>query len=128
MEAVVYSLSINVNGVKKRYIGSTISFETRVHQHLCKLLGRRHTIEQMQSDFDANGRQVLIGILAFTNLGRQHKLEHEFQVKYKTYDERYGYNYKDPALRAYRSAAGLPVFQKSNKGKTWKQRKKRAES
>lgn len=97
------------NSVTKRiYVGRTRCPETRFKIHMSQLRGNRHKNELLQSDFNMYGEQSFEIEVVEQNENLTRKgIEGGWMLKLKTYDKRYGYNYKDP-------------FIWSNKGKTTK--------
>lgn len=97
------------NKVTKRiYVGRTCMPQTRFEKHMSDLRGKRHKNELMQSDFDKYGQESFEFQVVEQNENLTRKgIEGGWMLKLKTYDRRYGYNYKDP-------------FIWSNKGKSTK--------
>lgn len=79
------------------YVGRTRAPERRYKQHINALRSKRHTNELMQSDFDLYGEdsfciEVVDQRENLTRIG----IEGMWIVKLRTFDKKYGYNYKDP--------------------------------
>lgn len=79
------------------YVGRSCNPQHRFKQHMYALNGRYHKNELMQEDFDLHGKdsfqmEIVQESFNFTRSG----IEGEWIVKLRTYDKRFGYNYKDP--------------------------------
>ena len=95
MQKTIYCIRNNVTG--RVYIGMTQNPQRRFEQHLSALRGRKHKNELMQEDFDRYGSVFSIEILD-TDARCQEHAEQKWILKFKSYDKRYGYNYKDPSI------------------------------
>lgn len=86
------------NEVTKRgYVGRSYRPDYRYMQHINSLKAKRHTNEQMQRDFEDYGEksfsmEIVESAETFTGKG----IEGKWILKMKSFDRRYGYNYKDP--------------------------------
>lgn len=86
------------NDVTKRvYVGRSYRPDYRYRQHINSLKAKRHTNEQMQRDFEDYGEksffmEIVESAETFTGKG----IEGKWILKMKSFDRRYGYNYKDP--------------------------------
>lgn len=91
----VYILTNTVT--KKSYVGSCQSVKYRMKTHKYSLSHHRRTVEQMQKDYDLYGWESfalkIIGWYKDWNDGK--RLEKFYMQVLRTYDPRYGYNYKD---------------------------------
>lgn len=97
--AVIYSLINLANG--KRYIGRTRNPMMRIFSHLTALKGRYHKNPLINKDSDCMfGFEILEEDVRFID---ETEREFHYIVEYKTYDERYGYNCNDPAIRTTKS-------------------------
>ena len=95
MQKTIYCIRNNVTG--RVYIGMTQNPQRRFEQHLSALRGRKHKNELMQEDFDRYGSVFSLEILD-TDARCQEHAEQKWILKFKSYDKRYGYNYKDPSI------------------------------
>ena len=95
MQKTIYCSRNNVTG--RVYIGMTQNPQRRFEQHLSALRGRKHKNELMQEDFDRYGSVFSLEILD-TDARCQEHAEQKWILKFKSYDKRYGYNYKDPSI------------------------------
>lgn len=90
---VIYMITHNVT--KRMYIGSTGNFNTRMRIHLNALRSGRHSIEDMQKDFDDYGEDYTIEILDEINSSESFRKEYDYMDNYKSRIRGLGYNYKD---------------------------------
>ena len=95
MQKTIYCIRNNFTG--RVYIGMTQNPQRRFEQHLSALRGRKHKNELMQEDFDTYGSVFSLEILD-TDARCQEHAEQKWILKFKSYDKRYGYNYKDPSI------------------------------
>lgn len=91
----IYVLTNKETG--RKYVGRSCVPEKRFRQHVNALKARRHTNELMQYDFERFGidsfeMEIVDSSRNFTRTS----LEGSWMLKLRTYDTRYGYNYKDP--------------------------------
>lgn len=94
-QAVIYSLINLANG--KRYIGRTRNPRQRISNHLAALKGHYHKNPLINKDSDCMfGFEILEENVSF--LERSNREVH-YILEYRTFDERYGYNCNDPALK-----------------------------
>ena len=92
---VIYSLVNLYNG--KRYIGRTRNPKQRLNSHLSALKGRFHANHLINKDSDCLfGFEILEENVPFVD---ETDRELFYIAEYKTFDERYGYNCNDPAVR-----------------------------
>lgn len=107
--------AIQHNTTKKMYIGSSHDVEKRYKSHIWALRGGKHTVPDMQADFDEHGEDYSVFILDEITCYSEKGLEYEWMRKYQTVDRRYGYNYKDKervishAINFVPYKEGLPV-------------------
>ena len=117
MEDYIYSIKCKANG--KRYIGRSIRPKVRMKNHVSLLKNHRHPVKMLQSDFDMYGEDgfdfTVIAENTGGKTGRGGNEEYSYMRKYKTYDERYGYNYSDMAMYHERKLNGLPVRESNRK-------------
>ena len=90
---VIYMITHNVT--KRMYIGSTGKFKTRIRLHLNALRAGRHSIEDMQKDFDMFGEDYSIEILDEIKINESFRKEYDYMDLYKSRIRGIGYNYKD---------------------------------
>lgn len=88
------------NKITKRiYVGRTCCPEKRFHQHISALRSKRHNNDLMQKDFDEYGENSFgIEVVEENEHLTRKGIEGGWMLKLKTYDRRYGYNYKDPFI------------------------------
>lgn len=85
---------------KKRYVGSTSNYKSRISSHFSKLKKGIHPVSQMQSDYFKYGKESFeveeLGIIS-----NQEEDEKEFywMKTFNSQDEATGYNYKDWKFR-----------------------------
>lgn len=96
----VYMITNSVTG--RKYIGSSHNVEYRMHTHLLLLRRGKHSVEDMQEDFDRYGEESFVFFPLFekANKGKDYEksdLEHFLKDVLRTHDRKYGYNYKDNA-------------------------------
>ena len=92
----IYLLRNNANG--KVYVGRTGKFDDRKKMHINELRLNRHSNKMLQDDYNKYGEDVFSFEIVFKtemHLTRTN-LEQAFMVALRTYDDRYGYNRKDP--------------------------------
>lgn len=78
----------------KSYIGRTSQPDLRISSHYSLLKCGKHKIENLQNDFDEFGEDAFsFEIIGEDNFGLN--IERKMQEILKTYDPKYGYNYKD---------------------------------
>lgn len=79
------------------YVGKSHNPEWRFKIHMSNLRGSRHSNELMQEDYNLYGEgsfkcEIVESSKSYTRTCTEGK----WMLKLKTYDKRYGYNYKDP--------------------------------
>ena len=87
----VYMIQHNKTG--KMYIGRSKDVNKRIYAHLSNLKRGKHSVEDMQEDFDKYGEDYTVSILGHDATG---SLEMEMMDKYNSTERGIGYNYKDP--------------------------------
>ena len=92
---VIYSLVNLDNG--KRYIGRTNNPKQRIRNHLVSLKGHYHQNAYLNKESNCRfGFEILEeNVLVVDETAK----EVYYIMQFKTYDERYGYNCNDPAIR-----------------------------
>lgn len=89
----VYAIRHNVT--KRMYIGSSHNVENRYKSHVWALRSGRHTVEDMQEDYDEYGEDYSLFILGEITEFEQRGMEYEWMRKYNTIKRGVGYNYMD---------------------------------
>lgn len=89
----VYAIQHNVT--KKIYIGSSHDVDTRYKSHIWALRAGKHSVSDMQEDYDEHGEDYSVFILDEITSYDKRGLEYEWMRKYNSIDRNYGYNYKD---------------------------------
>ena len=89
---------IRHNPTGKMYIGRSGDPERRTKHHLMLLRAGKHSVEDMQKDFNEYGEDYTITILG--NTEKNHTLELEMMDKFGSCKRGVGYNYKDPHVTA----------------------------
>ena len=96
--AKVYFILLGASG--RVYIGLSSNPKRRFEQHRYLLSVGKHPVEDMQADYDASdSKYVTYGILDEVATKSERFKEHKWQLQYRSYDRKYGYNYKDPTAR-----------------------------
>lgn len=95
MQKTIYCIRNRATG--RVYVGMTKNPTRRFEQHLSALRGGRHKNELMQEDFCKYGNVFSLEILS-TDAHCQEHAEQKWILKFKSYDRKYGYNYKDPSI------------------------------
>lgn len=92
---VVYALRHNPTG--KIYVGSTRNLDSRLCEHMIALRNNRHTIPDMQQDYNEFGEDYSVCILAdYLPSGTERtKIESLYMTILGTRDRSSGYNYLD---------------------------------
>ena len=92
----IYSLINKENG--KRYIGRTQDPQSRIRMHLYGIKHGKHPNELLNQDA---GCDFDVEILKDRIMSRKEaaRFERFFMLKYKTYDNHYGYNCKDNMMQ-----------------------------
>ena len=94
---VIYIITHNVT--KRSYIGSSGRFNVRIKRHLEALRSGRHSVEDMQKDFDIYGENFTIKVIGEMNSIVESIKEYDAMREYRTYIRGLGYNYKDNHLK-----------------------------
>lgn len=98
----------------KKYVGKSRDVKKRFDCHYYSLRGHRHSVEELQHDYDkyGGGREsfkVEIIDYQFPYFSDKYDQEHSAMMQLKTYDSKYGYNTHDPMIQWIREKDGLPV-------------------
>lgn len=107
----VYVITFLPNG--KKYVGMSKDAEERFKSHCWSLASHKHPCKLLQYEWDkykATMESVQVEILE-EGLSYDEAVEQEraTMVLLKTYDDRYGYNGRDPRMRSERIEHGLAV-------------------
>lgn len=97
-----YIYLIKCDATGRGYVGRTRHLDARIARHFSRLKSGKHYVNEMQRDFDKYGENAFhFELLETTSPGDSeigdpvNSKERKWQVALKTYDIRYGYNYKD---------------------------------
>lgn len=93
----------------KKYVGKTIDPEKRVLDHMSALRRGVHPNKAMQADFDKYHGDYRLAIVEEAFGHKAYRAEKKWMRKLMTYDERYGYNFNDPAMINTRIKNHMPV-------------------
>lgn len=86
---------IRHNKTKRIYIGSSKRPEQRIKTHMSALRSGRHSVEDMQSDFDKYGDDYTVELLEVITKFADRSHEYDWMKKYNSHIRGVGYNYKD---------------------------------
>ena len=89
----VYAIRHNVTN--RVYIGSSYHVDKRFNEHLTALRSHRHSVEDMQADFDEYGDDFTLTILDHIATIADKNKEYEWMQKNQSYIRGVGYNYND---------------------------------
>ena len=89
----VYAIRHNVTN--RVYIGSSCHVDKRFNEHLTALRSHRHSVEDMQADFDKYGDDFTLTILDHIATIADKNKEYEWMQKNQSYIRGVGYNYND---------------------------------
>lgn len=99
LPAKVYAIECTANG--KVYIGMSSNVKHRWSHHLSDLRAGRHRVPDMQEDYNKYGECFSFSVVDEVNTYADRCKEFKWQIKLKTLDRRYGYNYRDPVTKWY---------------------------
>lgn len=107
----VYAIQHNIT--KRIYIGSSQNIESRYLNHMYQLRKGKHTIEDMQADFNEYGEDYSLFVLEEFTSFADRCVEYKWMEKYQSHIRGKGYNYKDPVMKkrvkpTVRIVPGLP--------------------
>ena len=91
----IYMIRHNKTG--RIYIGSSRNVHSRCKHHLQLLRTGKHTVEDMQEDFDKYGEDYTVSVLETITEYADRNKEYEWMKKYSSHIREKGYNYKDQA-------------------------------
>ena len=104
IDGCIYAIRCKANG--KLYIGKTIRFDARIHEHFYELkTGKKGQFHEaganFQTDYDSYGADAFEVFILEDNVKPEVAREREsyWVNEYQTTDPRFGYN-KDPVKRA----------------------------
>lgn len=102
----IYAIQHNVT--KRIYIGSSKNPSERYLNHINRLKNGKHTVEDMQKDFDEYGEDFSLFIIDEITTFQDRKKEYEWMKKYKSNIRGIGYNYKDHEKKVLHSKYDVP--------------------
>lgn len=105
---VIYKITCNPTG--KSYIGSTRDFPARVNTHFSQLRRGTHPVEDLQLDFDKYAPDFSYELIGVINEPKDNIKEYLAIEQLKTFDRRYGYNYKDINFKRIMGAPRCKFF------------------
>lgn len=79
----------------KVYVGSSYNIKGRLRRHLVALRGGKHSVEDMQKDYNEYGELFLISVVDKINTYNEKYKEYEWMKRLNSYKREVGYNYKD---------------------------------
>ena len=91
--------AIRHNKTNRVYVGSSSRVDNRFKEHMCALRNGRHSVEDMQADFEKYGEDYSFTVLDEIATYEDRLKEYDWMKKYRSYDKQFGYNYKDYAFR-----------------------------
>ena len=93
----IYAIQHNVT--KKIYVGSSNDVENRYLSHVYALRNQKHSVEDLQEDFNVYGEDFSLFLLdEIRDFEERHK-EFAYMKKYNSHIRGQGYNYKDNYAR-----------------------------
>ena len=99
LPAKVYAIRCEANG--KVYVGMSSNVKQRWSRHMSRLRAGKHHVPDMQADYDKYGECFSFAVIDDVNTYDDRRKEFAWQIKLKTLDRRYGYNYRDPVTSWY---------------------------
>lgn len=99
LPAKVYAL--RHEGTGKIYVGMSSRLKQRIQHHMSSLRIGKHPVEDLQFDYNNHGKEITVIVLDEVQDYDERKKEFAWQIKLRTLDRRYGYNYKDPVTKWY---------------------------
>lgn len=91
--------AIRHNKTNRVYVGSSHRVDERFREHMCALRGGRHSVEDMQADFEKYGEDYSFTVIDEIATYEDRIKEYDWMKKYHSYERGLGYNYKDYAFR-----------------------------
>ena len=101
----IYVITTHLNN--KKYVGASCRPDERFKSHIHCLRRGKHPNNLLQTDFDLYGEVFSHEVVCEKTQYRSESEEYKWMIQLKTYDERYGYNFKDWSMRAIRREKGL---------------------
>lgn len=93
----------------KSYIGSTKFPNLRFRQHMNLLKRGVHPNKELQSDYNLYGDVFSYSIIDTKTKFRNESEEYSWMRRFRTYDEHYGYNSHDSAMRHMAKNTQKPI-------------------
>lgn len=87
--------AIQHNETRKIYVGSSSDVENRYWSHMYALRSDKHTVEDMQEDFNEYGENYSLFILDEIHEYSEKEKEYTWIEKLQSHIREKGYNYKD---------------------------------
>ena len=95
----VYAIRHNVTN--RVYIGSSCHVDKRFNEHIDALRAHRHSVEDMQADFDKHGEDFTLTVLDHIATAEDRHREYDWMSKNQSYIRGVGYNYNDPRWKRF---------------------------
>ena len=96
-ESWVYILTNTANG--KKYVGSSRHPSVRYNNHMGNLRSNRHICQEMQDDYNRFGEVFTYEVVGKNEGEGVDSAEYTVMRALKTFDERFGYNTHDSAMK-----------------------------
>lgn len=93
----IYMIRHNITG--RIYIGSSATPQKRYENHLCRLKNGKHSIEDLQKDFNEYGENFTFTILDEIADSEETAKEYQWMKELKSNIRGIGYNYNDKARK-----------------------------
>lgn len=103
----VYTIKNTKTG--KIYVGSSCEPDRRFECHMSALRRGRHSVKDMQKDFERYGDCFEFSIVDEMSSPNERDKEFEWMFQLKTYDRSVGYNYQDLQCRGYVRNKGVEI-------------------
>lgn len=102
----IYAIQHNVT--KRIYIGSSANVDKRYLNHIYRLRGGKHNVEDMQRDFYEYGEDFSVYILDEITEYKELNKEYQYMQKYNSLERGIGYNYLDNIRNRKRAKLKIP--------------------
>ena len=89
----IYAIQHNVT--KRIYVGSSCRPYLRCQNHMCLLKNNKHSVEDMQDDFNKFGSDYSFFILETITEYKERRKEYEWMLQLQSHIRGKGYNYKE---------------------------------